>query len=189
MRAETRRTQILDATERLLIDAGNAGLTMRKIAASSGMSLGNLQYHFARREDVLLALLTRFLAPYEERFQHYPISLPNDAVEVLRPMFEKIISDPDFDRCATIYKEIWAAASHSTEMQNALTVYYMRLAKFYCELLSRVAAPETPPEKIKRVATAMLPLLEGYCITKGSVDLPPDTIAQDWSKMVAALLD
>ncbi len=188
MSAETRRSNILDVTESLLIDAGNAGLTMRKIATSSGISLGNLQYHFATREDVLLALLTRFLAPYEERLEHLPKSLPEDVAEALKLMFENVLSDPDFDRCATIYKEIWAASSHSEEMRNALNAYYRRLARFYRELFSSVAAPQTAPKKIERAAAAILPILEGYCVTKDAVDLPVDITAEDWAKMVATLL-
>lgn len=188
MRAENRRAKILDVTENLLLNGGNAGLTMRKIAASSGISLGNLQYHFSTREDVLLALLYRFLKPYEERLENLPKQLPEDVTEVLTLLFTKALSDPDFDRCATIYKEIWAASIHSEAMRNALNAYYSRLAEFYRELLSSVAAQQVETKKIDNAASAILPLLEGYCITKDAIDLPVDTIAEDWSKMVTALL-
>lgn len=188
MSAQTRRTKILDVTENLLIEAGTAGLTMRKIAMSVGISLGNLQYHFATREDVMLALLSRFLAPYQERLEHSPRNLPEDAVEALTLMFIEALSDPNFERCATIYKEIWAASSHSEGMQNALNAYYTRVLKFYRELLLRVTAPDTAPEKIERAAAAMLPILEGYCITKDAIDLPVELTAADWARMVSALL-
>ena len=87
MSAQTRRMQILDVTENVLVDAGGAGLTMRKIAASSGISLGNLQYHFATREDLMLALLMRFLAPYEDRLKQLPKSLPEDVADALSGIF------------------------------------------------------------------------------------------------------
>ena len=188
MSAQTRRMQILDVTENVLVDAGGAGLTMRKIAASSGISLGNLQYHFATREDLMLALLMRFLAPYEDRLKQLPKSLPEDVADALSGIFMDVLNDPNFDRCATIYKEIWAASSHSNEMRNALNAYYTRLAQFYRALLSRLARPETAPQKIERAAAAIMPILEGYCITKDTVDVPVDIIAVDWATMVAALL-
>jgi len=188
MSAEARRTRILDATETLLVEIGNGALTMRKIAAAAEISLGNLQYHFATREDVLLALLVRFLEPYEVRFQTPPSKLPKDVVDALKPVFLEVLSIPDFDRCATIYKEIWAAASHSPEMRKALNTYYMRLSAFYCEVLAIVAGDKTEPKKIERAAAAMMPILEGYCVTKDAVEVPIDGIAEDWAKMAATLL-
>jgi len=188
MRAEDRRTLILDVTETLLVDVGNGALTMRKIAAAAGISLGNLQYHFATREDVLLALLMRFLEPYEARFQSPPAVLPKDVVAALRPMFAEVLRQPDFDRCATIYKEIWAASSHSPAMRDALTTYYARLLAFYREVLTLVAGDDAEPAKIDRAAAAMMPLLEGYCITKEAIDMPIDAVAEDCAKMAAALL-
>lgn len=188
MRAENRRTLILNVTEDLLVQIGNGALTMRKIATAAEISLGNLQYHFATREDVLLALLIRFLEPYEDRFKQLPDTLSTDVVAALKPMFEDVLSLPYFDRCATIYKEVWAAASHSEVMRDALNAYYLRLAGFYRAVLAQVAPPGTPPEKVERATVALLPLLEGYCITRDAVEATPDTIAEDWANMVAALL-
>jgi len=188
MSAEARRTLILDTTEALLVEVGNGALTMRKIAAAAEISLGNLQYHFATREDVLLALLMRFLEPYEARFQNLPTDIPKDVVEALKQLFLEVLSIPDFNRCATIYKEIWAASSHSPEMRKALNTYYKRLSAFYCEVLALVAGDKTEPMKIKRASAAMMPILEGYCVTKDAVDVPVDQIAEDWAKMAASLL-
>lgn len=185
---EERRTLILDTTEALLVEVGNGALTMRKIAAAAEISLGNLQYHFATREDVLLALLMRFLEPYEARFQNPPTDMPEDVVEALKPMFLEVLSIPDFDRCATIYKEIWAASSHSPEMRKTLNSYYKRLFAFYREVLACVAGNKTEPLKIERAVAALMPTLEGYCITRDAVDVPVETIAEDWAKMATALL-
>ena len=188
MSAETRRIRILDETETLLAEVGNGALTMRKIANRAEISLGNLQYHFATREDLLLALLLRFLEPYEERFQRPPADLPTDVVEALKQMFVQALSAPDFERCATIYKEIWAASSHSAKMREALKIYYTRLLAFYCEVLERVMGDRAAPMKVERVAAAMLPILEGYCITKDAVEVSADAMAEDWAHMAAALL-
>lgn len=188
MTATNRRDLILDVTETLLVEIGNGDLTMRKIAAAADISLGNLQYHFATREALLLALLVRFLEPYEDRIQDTPKGLPEDLVEALTQMFAQALSVPDFDRCATIYKEIWAASSHSPDMRRALKTYYARLLDFYRKILAQVAAPGTQASKIDRAATAILPLLEGYCVTKDAVDGPVATLARDWARMTAAIM-
>lgn len=188
MSAPARRAHILDMTETLLIEVGIGGLTMRKIAAAAGISLGNLQYHFATREDVLLAVLVRFLEPYEQRFEKPPEHDAGTIVEALKPIYLETLTRPDFDACATIYKEVWAASSHSLEMRDALLTYYRRLNAFHRNVLRTFAAPGTPHAKIERAAAAMLPVLEGYCITKEAVDVPAETLAEDWAKMAAAIL-
>lgn len=188
MTAQNRRDLILDVTETLLVEIGNGELTMRKIAVAADISLGNLQYHFATREALLLALLARFLEPYEARIQNTPRDLPEDMLGALTKLFEEALCLPNLDRCATIYKEIWAASSHSPEMQDALKTYYGRLLEFYRTVLTQVAPPDTMPAKINRAAAALLPLLEGYCVTKDAVDGPIAEIAQDWAKMTTALM-
>jgi len=52
-----RRDDILVAARRVLVDNGYDQFSMREIAASVGMKLGNLQYYFRSREDLLEALI------------------------------------------------------------------------------------------------------------------------------------
>ncbi|MEM8976769.1 MAG: TetR/AcrR family transcriptional regulator, partial [Pseudomonadota bacterium] len=42
----------------LLVEAGDAGLTMRQLAARADMRLSNVQYYFKSREDVLKAMVS-----------------------------------------------------------------------------------------------------------------------------------
>lgn len=188
MSVHDRRTRILDVTEALIGNVGNAGLTMRRIAATAEISLGNLQYHFRTREALLLALLIRFLEPFEDRFAQVPDPQGEGLEETLKQLFLEALTAPNFDPCSTIFKEIWAASSHSPDMQAALTGYYLRLAEFYRNVLAALADPGTPSVKIDRATAAMLPLLEGFCVTKTAVDSPLEIVAKDWAKMVVAIL-
>lgn len=53
------RQRILDVAAALFLERGYAGTSLREIAAAVGMKAGSLYYHFASKEDVLLAILTR----------------------------------------------------------------------------------------------------------------------------------
>ena len=188
MKAQTRQAHVLDTTETLLLQAGIGALTMRKVAAAAGISLGNLQYHFPTREDLLLALLLRFLEPYEARLETRPQLSGRTVAEALQPLFLEALRHPNFDACAKIYKEIWAAANHAPKMQEGLTAYYVRLTAFYRAILASVAPDGTPDAQLDRAAAAVLPLIEGYCITKDAMRPPLDALAEDWARMAAALL-
>ena len=64
---ETATTALLDAAERLLIDAGYAELTTRKVAAEAGVNHGLVHYYFGSMEELLLQVLERFTDRLIER--------------------------------------------------------------------------------------------------------------------------
>jgi AcrR family transcriptional regulator len=69
-RADNRLPLVLDAAARLFRERGYAVTSMRDIAADSGMLAGSLYYHFASKEDLLVAVyaegVKRITAAVEE---------------------------------------------------------------------------------------------------------------------------
>lgn len=184
-----RRTKILDATQELLLEVGNAGLTMRKVAARTGISLGNLQYHFATREDLMMALLLRFLEPYEARLETPPETAHAALSEVLEQLFIDVLEYPDFDACAAIYKEIWAVSNQSPEMMDALGGYYRRLAEFYRQALAMITKREPSDPKVERATQVLLPMLEGAIVTYPITGASTKTLASAWAKVISFELE
>lgn len=56
-KGESRRAAILAAARRLLVEDGYDRFVLREIAARVGVMLGNLQYYYATRDDLLEALI------------------------------------------------------------------------------------------------------------------------------------
>lgn len=56
IRAENRRQEILDAAARRFATEGYRATTMRDIAADAGLLAGSIYYHFASKEDLLVAV-------------------------------------------------------------------------------------------------------------------------------------
>ncbi|MGJ0120424.1 TetR/AcrR family transcriptional regulator [Williamsia sp. MIQD14] len=56
----TGRDVLLDATLRLIGERGLHAITLREVAAAAGLSLGSTTYHFADRDALLIAALSRF---------------------------------------------------------------------------------------------------------------------------------
>lgn len=50
----------LDAAERLLVEAGHAGITTRRLAAEAGLNPGLVHYYFGSLEEVLVQVVERF---------------------------------------------------------------------------------------------------------------------------------
>ena len=58
---------LLDATERLLIEVGYAGVTTRGVAQEAGVNHGLVHYYFGSMEELLLRVLERFTDRLIER--------------------------------------------------------------------------------------------------------------------------
>ena len=64
----SRLISILNAAREVFIEAGYAALTMRKVAARAGISIGNLNYYYRTKEDLLRDLLEYVINDYLEEF-------------------------------------------------------------------------------------------------------------------------
>lgn len=162
---------------------------MRKVAARADISLGNLQYHFATREDLFLALLTRFLEPYQQRLETQPFEQDRPFEDEMRDLFLALLETPDFDACAAIYKEIWAASNHSEDVKRVLDTYYSRLDQFYRETLATLTKQEVADARVNQAAAVLLPMIEGYCVTRDAIALPNKAIAYAWASALARILE
>lgn len=58
-RAQVTREAIVEATAQLLVEEGYARATTNRIAERAGVSIGSLYHYFARREDIVAAVVER----------------------------------------------------------------------------------------------------------------------------------
>ena len=58
---------LLDAAERLLVDAGHAAITTRRLAEEAGVNHGLVHYYFGSNENLLVRALERFTERLLER--------------------------------------------------------------------------------------------------------------------------
>ncbi|GAA0955653.1 TetR/AcrR family transcriptional regulator [Actinocorallia libanotica] len=72
------RERILDAALRLIGERGVGGLSNRAVAASAGVSLGTLTYHFGSQTDLLRECLDRFVDTELDRITRTALALAGD---------------------------------------------------------------------------------------------------------------
>lgn len=94
---QTKRA-ILDAAERLFAEQGFRAASLRNLTASAGVNLGAVNYHFASKEALILAVLRRRIRPlnetrlallsaFEKEAGPHPVSVEN----ILRALFQPVI--------------------------------------------------------------------------------------------------
>jgi AcrR family transcriptional regulator len=188
LKAELKRKLILEQTEALLIREGGAGLSMRKVAEACGMSLGNLQYHYATREALLEALLASFIANYVALVQAQSFQPTGDLLRDLAHILRTGLELLDKSEASRVFKELWAAAQQSDSLAAELTKYYRDLARFY-ETTLQSLDPTADERKINRAVSVLMPLLEGYCVTRSALPHDKDELAEIWASATSAMLD
>lgn len=157
---------ILKAALDVLVDEGAAAFTLRRIAARCDMKVGNLSYHFARKE-MLIQLLLDDLLDYYERLLDETVRQPGlDPEEQLRRMIGLVLDDIGTKRTTHVFTELWALANHNEAVAD-------RVAAFYARAHGNIAAaiaplnPALSPEQLEVVARFISASLEGTTIFAG----------------------
>jgi len=154
---------VLDAAAALLAEEGAAGLSTRKIAARAGMHGGNLQYYFRTKQDLVRALLERYIDQSRDRVGTRMASAGGSAAERLLHGIEEILADQASAADCAMFRELWALAAHDAEIAAVVDEFYRRYVAEVAAML-RAAAPKLAAARATRIATMVVALLEGMSI-------------------------
>lgn len=90
-RRQRTRHALLDAAEEVFVERGVPGASVEQIAAEAGFSRGAVYDHFGSKEELLLAVMNRFISRQLDQFQHLsgedPVGAAVDAAETFRKTF------------------------------------------------------------------------------------------------------
>jgi AcrR family transcriptional regulator len=108
---------LLDAAERLLLEAGAAGITTRRVAEQAGANHGLVHYYFGSVEQLLVRVLERFTERLIER-QRALYASDEPFVEKWRTAMRYLVSEDQ------TYQKIWlelqALAWNDADLQARL---------------------------------------------------------------------
>jgi len=90
---ESSRARILDAAQRLFVEQGYKGLSMREIAQAVGVSKPALYHYFIDKEDLFLAILGSYLDDMEVVLANARAASPTQ-IDCLRTIVRDILQRP-----------------------------------------------------------------------------------------------
>src|SRR5919106_461736 len=148
---------LLDAAERLLVEAGAAGITTRQVAKAAGVNHGLVHYYFGSVEQLLVRVLERFTERLIERQRDmYAADAP--FLEKWRTAMAYLEEDRPYQK---IWFELQALAWNRPELQE-------RLAWVHGEwraVLSEAFAPVREQLKLELPLEALVSLV--YTFNEG----------------------
>ncbi|WNG41708.1 TetR family transcriptional regulator [Archangium violaceum] len=167
---------ILEAATDTLVEEGYAGLTLRRVAQRADLSLGNLQYYFPTKQDVVRALLSRYLEAATRRVRERVEGGGSEPGERIRRALEALLEDQESPRHCQLFAELWAMAARDSMVADALAVFYAGFRAGVVELL-RELAPAVPPERRERHAALLVAFFEGLSLFRGGGSLRRASVA------------
>ncbi len=188
-----RREALIEATLRCLKQFGHEGVSVRRISAAAGVSIGLINHHFPSKsglvavtyETLALSLQDSIRAQAENK----AVS-PRDRLSgFFRASFAPEILDPQLFNVWLVY---WSMVTHSPEIRAVHDRTYGKYRSILESLLGQLAdSGAAPPFKLRPAAIGLSALLDGLWV---ELSLSPSTfkpreaiaLCEDW---VNALCD
>lgn len=161
---------ILDCALKLLIETGDAGLTMRKLADYAGMRLSNVQYYFKSRDDVLKAMVERY---FEECTAHLRTLTQNSDAKTTGEKLHFLAmaglshGHEMSDMCRA-FREIWAISSRNDVIDSCLMDYYRNFSDLMVDFAFAAPLDDSTRDRLR---TCLIAFFEGYSVTGRAVPL------------------
>lgn len=123
-----RKSQILDALERIVVRDGIAKLTLAKVAAESGLPRPLLRYFAGNKSDLIFLLFDRLLERGEAKLFQLQ-QAKDDAIKVddiLDLLFDDLMADPELN---VMVEQLWPYAAEDDRIQSRLRDLYHRVCE------------------------------------------------------------
>jgi AcrR family transcriptional regulator len=157
---------ILLAAEKLLIDEGYHNFSLRKVAATAGLTLGNLQYYFPSKDSLIKAMLDNCIQRYLDRFEQIRAQVGADPEKQFRAIVSEIIRDLNSKSTTVFFPELWSLANHDDHAVDFMDAMYDRYRVVLIEVMQSIN-PQLSPAQLKRLAVFISSSVEGHTMLIG----------------------
>lgn len=156
-----RRQQIIEVARQILIDTGLNGLVLRDVAERIGVTHGNVQYYFATKEDLLVAV-------FDQEVKRYTLSM-RDAVDRTSSPRGRVsaIIDAAVNEVRSESTTLWMMLFSLSRQNEVLCGILRETYRLWDESLAEDLAkidPNMPYERRQHIAQMIRMMLDGLGI-------------------------
>ena len=185
--ASDRRVALVDAAIESLKRYGHEGLSVRRIAAEAGVSIGLINHHFPNKDTLVAESYRAFGRRLSDSFEAAVRAAPAAPRERLRAFFNAVFSRPNLDpQVLTAWVVYWGLLQVSPEMRTVHDEEGRGYGDLLGRLLSNLARERGQSKPDLRLAIiGLTALLDGlwleWCLDPGSFR-PKEaaTLCDDW---------
>ena len=160
LRAKRTRRNLLTAARRVLAERGYAEATIDDVAREAGCSKGAYYFHFASKEEVLLAVVDDWVRDRSQRLAKVANSKRAAGTALIDTIEALLIPDDDAGWEPRFLLEIWSQGQHNREVGRRLAEAQRRWRELLVQAFRRAqeagALPAgVTPESAAAVALAL----------------------------------
>ena len=190
---EVRREALIEATLSCLKKHGHDGVSVRRISAEAGVSIGLINHHFPSKSGLIAetyeVLALSLQDELRTRAQNRTASPRDRLSDFFRASFAPELLDPQLFNVWVVF---WSMVAHSDEIREVHDRTYGKYRSMLESLLGELVKSGAAPKlKLRSAAIALSALLDGLWV---ELSLSPDTfkpreaigICEDWVNALCA---
>ena len=160
---QERRQALIEATIESLKLHGHAGLSVRRISAQAGVSIGLINHHFPKKDTLIAQAYRYFNSQLVGGVRTAAMQAPASARGRLRAFFKATFSPPNLDRdVLTVWVVFWGLYRHSPEIQKVHGETYHEHIDLVRSMLADFAAEVGKFRfSLRLAATGLTALIDG----------------------------
>lgn len=180
-----RRQQIIDIARKTLIEAGITGIVLRDIAEKIGITHGNIQYYFATKDDLLVAVFDQEVERYTESMHRALVESSTKHGRV------SAIIDSAVEMIANESTSLWMMLFSLARQNAELCAILERASRKYDESLAvelSLIDPSLSPQRRQHIAQMIRMMLDGFGVQAAFEDPSSASMIALRGEMKAAIL-
>ena len=158
-----RRTaaHILEQSTQVLMRDGYSQFSLRRVAQAAGVTLGNLQYYFPTKPDLVEAMLVHVIEGYIDTFDRLMAEVEGRPEEQLTAVLTYVIRDLTSPRTTVLFPELWSMANHEPAVQQYVEDLYESYRRIVAGLIARIN-PRLSPGQVRLLTIFITASIEGH---------------------------
>jgi AcrR family transcriptional regulator len=188
-KGQERLAEVLAAAEGLLRDSGPDGFTLRAVADQVGISLGNLQYYFPTRAELLDAVFQRYVEAFRADIVRI-VPEHDDARDRLLAIVDYWLGT-EHDPEQSLFWHLWAISAHDDNARATMSGVYGPFLVRLADMLRQIHPELSKPVALRRAA-AIASVIEGSGIFVGFGRTPVPalkTLQREIRDVVVSIVD
>lgn len=165
-KGQRRVLSIVAAAENVLIEEGYHNFSLRKVAAAAGIKLGNLQYYFPTKDELVKTMLDQVIQVYLDDLVELSESSGDDPKTLFKNVLKHVFYDLNNKKTTVFFPEVWSLSNHETHMTQYLDSMYGQYRKQLDEIILRIN-PRLTRAQAQRISLFICSSHEGHTMFIG----------------------
>jgi len=165
-KGQRRVLSIVAAAENVLIEEGYHNFSLRKVAATAGIKLGNLQYYFPTKDELVKTMLDQVIQVYLDDLVNLNENSGDDPKTLFKSVLKHVFYDLNNKKTTVFFPEVWSLANHEAHITEHLDSMYGQYRAKLKEIILLIN-PQLSTSQAQRIALFICSSHEGHTMFIG----------------------